>query len=469
MASNNIRSIGVGDLTIQSGNGVPDHIAVKGSIYIDMLTAIEYINKDGIAMWVQFLDSTYVFTGGTGGAVSFTGGTYSSGTTILNNSTGGTINITGYTYIPHLEYNNSNSTLWNNGFGNVSSNLSFGENALVSCTTGTFNTSFGSSSLSANTTGTYNTGIGASSLTNNTTGNQNFGIGSFALFRNTTGSFNTGIGVSALQNNTTAGRNIGIGGFTLYNNTGSRNIAIGFFAGSATLGSDNTLMGSNTNNITEGLLSGSNNTIIGTLTSGVINGSNNTIFGKVTGLSSTTTNNIVIADGSGNIRFSDNNVNTILSRLAGSGDRMVIASPNGELSARTITNTTFTGGTVSGATFFNGGLSATTFSATTYLGLPTDIFTVLTVTGITTSSATLTTSYLYYGVNYNGNVDLIAPNPTSNDGFNFNIKDEGGYSGTHRIRITSPIGTIDNNPYVDINLDNMSLHMVARNNNWWII
>lgn len=159
MASNNIRSIGVGDLTIQSGNGVPDHIAVKGSIYIDMLTAIEYINKDGIAMWVQFLDSTYVFTGGT----------------------------------------------------------------------------------------------------------------------------------------------------------------------------------------------------------------------------------------------------------------------------------------------------------------------VLSVTGITTSSATLTTSYLYYGVNYNGNVDLITPNPTSNDGFNFNIKDEGGYSGTHRIRVTSPIGTIDNNPYVDINLDNMSLHMVARNNNWWII
>lgn len=129
----------------------------------------------------------------------------------------------------------------------------------------------------------------------------------------------------------------------------------------------------------------------------------------------------------------------------------------------------FTGGTVSGATFFSGGLSATTFSATTYLGLPTDIFTILSVTGITTSSATLTTSYLYYGVNYNGNVDLITPNPTSNDGFNFNIKDEGGYSGTHRIRITSPIGTIDNNPYVDINLDNMSLHMVARNNNWWII
>jgi len=49
--------------------------------------------------------------------ITITGGTYSSGTTFLNNSTGGTINLTGYTYIPHLEYDNSNSTLWNNGFG----------------------------------------------------------------------------------------------------------------------------------------------------------------------------------------------------------------------------------------------------------------------------------------------------------------------------------------------------------------
>jgi hypothetical protein len=39
----------------------------------------------------------------------------------------------------------------------------------------------------------------------------------------------------------------------------------------------------------------------------------------------------------------------------------------------TSTATSFTGGTVTGATFFSGGASATTFSATTYLGLPLDI------------------------------------------------------------------------------------------------
>jgi len=298
--------------------------------------------------------------------ITITGGTYSSGTTFLNNSTGGTINLTGYTYIPHLEYDNSNSTLWNNGFGNVSTNISFGQNALVSNTSGTYNTAIGGESLSATTTGNYNTGIGGGSLTNNTIGVQNFAIGSFALYYNTSGSYNTAIGTAALQDNTVAERNVAIGGFSLYRNTGNRNIAIGFYAGVATKGSDNILLGANANNITDGLVSGSNNTIIGTLLSGVINGSNNTIFGKPTGLSSTTTNNIVIADGSGNIRFRDDNINTILPRLAGVGDRMVIAGSNGELSARTITDTTFTGGTVSGATNFTGGLTANTISATTY-------------------------------------------------------------------------------------------------------
>ncbi len=44
--------------------------------------------------------------------------------------------------------------------------------------------------------------------------------------------------------------------------------------------------------------------------------------------------------------------------------------------------TQFTGGTVTGTTFFSGGLSATTFSASTYLGLPIDVF----VTGATKSN-----------------------------------------------------------------------------------
>jgi hypothetical protein len=90
-------------------------------------------------------------------------------------------------------------------------------------------------------------------------------------------------------------------------------------------------------------------------------------------------------------------------------------------------------------------------------------------TGITASTQTLTTGFTYYGIIHAGNVDLTLPSPIGNDGFNLNIKDESGNSGIYRIRITTPSGSIDGNSYVDMNINYMSLHMVARNNNWWLI
>lgn len=104
-----------------------------------------------------------------------------------------------------------------------------------------------------------------------------------------------------------------------------------------------------------------------------------------------------------------------------------------------------------------------------YFSAITQQFKLLSTTGITVSSQTLTTSYNYYGVNYNGNVDLTLPSPVGNNGVNLIIKDEGGYSGIYRIRLTPPTGTIDGSSYVDMNTDYMSLTLMARNNNWWII
>jgi hypothetical protein len=406
------------DLTLTRNDGVSliSNLSILSSDMV--VTGGTYNINTGVVTFTNNSGGTFNVTGFTSGMTDTytTGGTYYNGTTTFTKTNGGTYTVSGYTYIPHLGYNNLNSTIWNYGFGGNVNNISFGENSLISNTSGEYNSAFGSGVLTANTTGSdntgvgnyalnsnitgeYNTGIGSYSLYSNTSGVQNFGIGSYALYDNTTGSYNTGIGVAALQDNTVGERNVAIGGFSMYRNIGSRNIAIGFYAGSATKGSDNILLGANAVNSTDGVVSGSNNTIIGTLLSGVINGSNNTIFGKPTGLSSTTTNNIVIADGSGNIRFRDNNINTILPRLAGSGNRMVIAGPNGELSTTTIfdtfvtggtystgtavfTNntggtfsvtgfststgngTTFTGGTVSGATIFTNGLTANTFSAT---------------------------------------------------------------------------------------------------------
>jgi hypothetical protein len=94
---------------------------------------------------------------------------------------------------------------------------------------------------------------------------------------------------------------------------------------------------------------------------------------------------------------------------------------------------------------------------------------LLTTTGITVSSTTLDINYNYYGVNYNGIVNITLPNPSGYDGRNINIKDEGGYAGTYRIRLIPSVGLIDGNSYVDMNIKYISLHIVARNNNWWII
>ena len=53
MASSNIKSISIGIMVIQNGNGIPDHIAPKGTVYTDLDAVIEYINKNGVATWVQ--------------------------------------------------------------------------------------------------------------------------------------------------------------------------------------------------------------------------------------------------------------------------------------------------------------------------------------------------------------------------------------------------------------------------------
>ena len=93
----------------------------------------------------------------------------------------------------------------------------------------------------------------------------------------------------------------------------------------------------------------------------------------------------------------------------------------------------------------------------------------ISTTGITTSAVTLSSGITYNGISFSGNVDVTIPDPTSLTGLKLIIKDEGGYSGSYRIRVTPSSGTIDGNSYVDMNINYMSLSFVARNNNWWII
>jgi len=95
--------------------------------------------------------------------------------------------------------------------------------------------------------------------------------------------------------------------------------------------------------------------------------------------------------------FTYNNNTFTITDSRGTGFTATINTMTGltatTISATTYLNlpsTTFTGGTVSGATNFTGGLSANTFSATTYLNLPSSTFTGGTVSGPTNFLSGLT-------------------------------------------------------------------------------
>lgn len=127
MASSNISSAFNGIYWEQTGNGVPNHIAVEGTEYMDLDTFIKYVNTNGIADWMEmggsgpstdiyisgmsFNNSNYNLVLNRNDGVNFiqnlgilasdmtvTGGTYNSSTgtaTFVNNS-GGTFAVTGF-------------------------------------------------------------------------------------------------------------------------------------------------------------------------------------------------------------------------------------------------------------------------------------------------------------------------------------------------------------------------------------
>jgi len=154
----------------------------------------------------------------------------------------------------------------------------FGEDALISNTTGTDNVALGHSALSSNTSGLNNTAAGDDALTVNVTGFNNTGIGWHALDSNTIGVKNTGIGCDGLSGNTTGSNNTAVGTRALVKNTnGNNNVAMGLQAGENNVsGSNNVLLGFSAGRF---LTNGSNNIDIGN--PGVAGESNTIRIGQV--------------------------------------------------------------------------------------------------------------------------------------------------------------------------------------------
>jgi hypothetical protein len=89
-----ISSFPIGTIFYQSGKGYPTHIATRGCTYIDIDTAIEYINKDGLVDWVPFFDGNTVITGD---YLPLSGGTVYGPTSFTSGLTSNTLNVSGLT------------------------------------------------------------------------------------------------------------------------------------------------------------------------------------------------------------------------------------------------------------------------------------------------------------------------------------------------------------------------------------
>jgi len=269
-----------------------------------------------------------------------TGGTYSNGTAIFTNNTGGTFSISGLT-TPFTGGTVSGPTNFTNGLSanTFSATTYLGLPTDIRVTGGTY--SVGTAQFTNNTGGTFSvTGFKTDDVF--VTGGT-YSAGTAQFTNNTGGTFSlTGFKTDDVF---VTGGTYSAGTAQFTNNTGGTFSITGFITGGVTF--------------TGGTVSGPTN---------FTNGLSANTFSATTYLGLPI--DIFVTGGTysaGTAQFINNTGGTF--SLTG-------FSTGG--------GTTFTGGTVSGPTTFISGLSANTFSATTYLGLPTDIF----VTGGTYSVGT---------------------------------------------------------------------------------
>jgi len=115
---NKIRTFNLNGILKQSGFGIPNHMAPKGSEFTDIDTTNIYTNVNGVSGW-----KLINFTGTSGANTYITGGTYNSNTDImvLNRNDATTVDISGLTdtYITGGTYNSNTDIMvfTNNGGG----------------------------------------------------------------------------------------------------------------------------------------------------------------------------------------------------------------------------------------------------------------------------------------------------------------------------------------------------------------
>jgi hypothetical protein len=196
-----------------------------------------------------------------------------------------------------VEYNATNATIWNNGWGDFPSNTSFGEFALSVNDSGQNNTAYGTDSLRFNFDGSQNTAIGKSALRANTTGNNNTAVGYNSLPVSTTSGGNVALGSFSLYSNETGNQNTAIGASTLVENVvGEGNVAIGTAALSYATSNSNTAVGTEAGQL---ISSGQGNSLLGAYSGSALEtGTGNVVIGRNSNVYSSGTNfSISIGEG----------------------------------------------------------------------------------------------------------------------------------------------------------------------------
>ena len=177
-------------------------------------------------------------------------------------------------------------------------NTAVGSRALFTSTDGYFNTAIGSDSLQYNTSGYSNTGCGKNTLYNNNTGYYNTAVGLNALYGNETGFQNTAVGFQALANGVSGINNVAVGFDALLNATNGGNTAVGRNSCLATVGGYNIVAIGDQALLAN--VSGNDTVAVGVLALGNATGSNNTAVGRGAGINVTTgENNLIFGNTSG--------------------------------------------------------------------------------------------------------------------------------------------------------------------------
>jgi hypothetical protein len=407
-----INSFDLAPILIQTGYGIPDHISPLGSEYTDLYTAFKYYNTNGLAHWVQYLDSS--FSGG-GGSTIFTGGTVTGPTIFTAGLTANTISATTYLNLPTDirvtggTYSTGTATFTNN-------------------TGGTFSVTGFSTSNGATFTG--GTVTGATNFTNGLTANT-FSATTYQGLptdvRVTGGTYNGG---NILFTNNTGGT-FNVTGITVTSGYSSNYYASFSNTGNIPVSGANTatLWTYNTTEISNGIVI-QNNSQIKVNNTGVYEFAYSPQIEKTQGTDANITiwaaiNGVPVVRSSSTLRLVSNSTLTLpyvsfifqmnandylefyfssdsqyvqLTSLSGgtgptrpiSPALIVVVKQVGNAISNTLTGSylPLSGGTVSGTTNFTGGLTATTISATTYYNLPitADTFT----TGFSYSNNTFT-------------------------------------------------------------------------------